>query len=144
MRIRRTRNPRRSISSSPQPGQRVFSKPPTIPGPLIRVRVGTPVRVTIRNPLDDTLVVRGFGERASARDSLVVLPGATTGVSYVARHEGTYLYWVLPYTVRVPDTLRATNLPPIGFDSQRRGIVMALWFGNSTPSTAGRGPIPSV
>jgi FtsP/CotA-like multicopper oxidase with cupredoxin domain len=67
-------------------------KPATIPGPLIRVRVGTPVRVTIRNPLDDTLVVRGFGERASARDSLVVLPGATTGVSYVARHEGTYLY----------------------------------------------------
>src|SRR5829696_5546117 len=48
-------------------------KTPTIPGPLIRVRVGTPVRVTVRNPLDDTLVIRGFSERATVRDSLVVL-----------------------------------------------------------------------
>lgn len=99
-------------------------KQPTIPGPLIRVRVGTPVRVTIRNPLDDTLVVRGFGERASARDSLVVLPGATARTGFVARHEGTYLYWVPAYSLRVPDTLLATNLPRRGFDSQLGGAIV--------------------
>src|SRR4051812_4766826 len=35
-------------------------KPPSIPAPLIRVRLGTPIHVEIRNPLDDTLVVRGL------------------------------------------------------------------------------------
>src|SRR6266581_3677902 len=29
-------------------------KAPSIPAPLIRVRVGTPIHVAIRNPLDDT------------------------------------------------------------------------------------------
>jgi len=48
-------------------------KAPSIPAPLLRVRVGTPIRVSVRNPLDDTLVVRGLGERGSL-DSLAVLP----------------------------------------------------------------------
>src|SRR6185437_2929661 len=38
-------------------------KTPTIPAPLIRARTGTPIRVVTRNPLDDTLIVRGFSER---------------------------------------------------------------------------------
>ena len=41
-------------------------KPPSIPAPLIRARVGTPIRVEIRNPLDDTLVVRGLTELTPA------------------------------------------------------------------------------
>jgi len=99
-------------------------KAPTIPGPLIRVRVGTPVRVTVRNPLDDTLVVRGLSERAAMQDSLVVLPGDTTAVSFVARREGTYLYWVPAYSVRIPDGLPSPNVPPRGFDSQLAGAIV--------------------
>ena len=99
-------------------------KPPTIPGPLIRVRVGTPVRVTVRNPLDDTLVVRGLGERAAARDSLVVLPLTTAGISFIAGREGTYLYWVPAYSLRIPATLQSTNVPPRGFDSQLGGAIV--------------------
>ena len=99
-------------------------KAPTIPGPLIRVRVGTPVLVTVRNPLDDTLVVRGLSERAAFQDSLVVLPGDTTAVSFVARREGTYLYWVPAYSVRIPDGLRWPNVPPRGFDSQLAGAIV--------------------
>jgi manganese oxidase len=97
---------------------------PTIPGPLIRVRVGTPVRVTVRNPLDDTLVVRGLSEHAAMRDSVVVLPGDTTVVRFVARREGTYAYWVPAYSVRVPGDLSAPNLPPRGFDSQLAGAIV--------------------
>ena len=99
-------------------------KAPTIPGPLIRARVGTPVRVTVRNPLDDTLVVRGLSERAAMQDSLVVLPGDTTAVSFVARREGTYLYWVPAYSVRIPDGLLSPNVPPRGFDSQLAGAIV--------------------
>jgi len=97
---------------------------PTIPGPLIRVRVGTPVRVTLRNPLDDTLVVRGLSEGGAMRDSVVVLPGDTTVARFVAWHEGTYLYWVPAYSLRVPGELRAPNLPPRGFDSQLGGAIV--------------------
>ena len=99
-------------------------KPPTIPGPLIRVRVGTPVRVIVRNPLDDTLIVRGLSERAAARDSLVVLPLTTAGISFQAGREGTYLYWVPAYSLRIPDTLHSTNVPPLGFDSQLGGAIV--------------------
>jgi FtsP/CotA-like multicopper oxidase with cupredoxin domain len=60
-------------------------KAPTIPGPLIRVRLGTAVRVTVRNPLDDTLVVRGLSEHAAMRDSLVVLPRDTSTARFIAR-----------------------------------------------------------
>jgi len=99
-------------------------KAPTIPGPLIRVRVGTPVRVTVRNPLDDTLVVRGLRDGAAVRDSLVVLPGDTATARFVARHEGTYLYWVPAYSVRVPDDLPSVLLPRRGFDSQLAGAII--------------------
>jgi FtsP/CotA-like multicopper oxidase with cupredoxin domain len=99
-------------------------KAPTIPGPLIRVRVGTPVRVTVRNPLSDTLVVRGLNERSAMLDSLVVLPGDTASARFVARRVGTYLYWVPAYSVRVPDDLPSTLLPPRGFDSQLAGAIV--------------------
>lgn len=99
-------------------------KAPSIPGPLIRVRVGTPVRVTVRNPLGDTLVVRGLNERSAMLDSLVVLPGETASARFVARRVGTYLYWVPAYSVRVPDDLPSTLLPPRGFDSQLAGAIV--------------------
>jgi FtsP/CotA-like multicopper oxidase with cupredoxin domain len=99
-------------------------KAPSIPGPLIRVRVGTPVRVTVRNPLSDTLVVRGLNERSAMLDALVVLPGETASARFVARRVGTYLYWVPAYSVRVPDDLPSTLLPPRGFDSQLAGAIV--------------------
>src|SRR5258707_4786836 len=52
-------------------------KAPSIPAPLIRVGVGTVIHAIIRNPLDDTLVVRGLSERGGVQDSLVVPPRDT-------------------------------------------------------------------
>jgi hypothetical protein len=95
-------------------------KAPTIPGPLIRVRLGTAVRVTVRNPLDDTLVVRGLSEHAAMRDSLVVLPRDTSTARFIARREGTYLYWVPAYSLRVPDDLRRRSCPPAASTPARR------------------------
>src|SRR5262245_51993869 len=99
-------------------------KRPSIPGPLIRVRVGTTVRVTVRNPLDDTLVVRGLSEHAAMQDSVVILPGDTPVVRFVARREGTYAYWVPAYSVRVPAGLQASHLPRRGYDSQLAGAIV--------------------
>ena len=98
-------------------------KPPTIPGPLIRVRVGTPVLVWVRNPLDDTLIVRGLGEGAALRESTLVLPGQT-GIRFVARHEGTYLYWAIAASLHPPGIDASTPQPRRGYDSQLGGAIV--------------------
>jgi FtsP/CotA-like multicopper oxidase with cupredoxin domain len=102
-------------------------KAPTIPAPLIRVRVGTPVHVVIRNPLADTLVVRGLGERSGVLDSLVIGPSSTEEVRFIARREGTYHYWgataeaqrLVPARARSPVALVRPR-----FDSQLAGALV--------------------
>jgi FtsP/CotA-like multicopper oxidase with cupredoxin domain len=94
-------------------------RPPTIPGPLIRVRVGTAIQVQLRNPLGDTLVVRGLSERAAAHDSLLVPPGETAGVSFAARRQGTYLYWAEVASLHV-----LTGVARRSFDSQLAGAIV--------------------
>jgi FtsP/CotA-like multicopper oxidase with cupredoxin domain len=88
-------------------------RPPTIPGPLIRVRIGTPIQAHLRNPLNETLVVRGLSERGP-RDSLIVPPKTTARVEMVARHQGTYLYWA---------TLSPRPLPST-YDTQLAGALV--------------------
>jgi manganese oxidase len=69
-------------------------KTPEIPGPLIRVREGTVIDATVRNDLaDSTITVTGLATRpATAPDSLVLEPGASGRVRFVAGAPGTYLY----------------------------------------------------
>ena len=101
-------------------------KAPTIPAPLLRVRVGTPVRVAVHNPLDDTLVVRGLGERG-ALDALTVLPHTSGEVRFVARQAGTYQYW--GSTAEAQRQVPARARSPVGlvrprFDSQLAGAFI--------------------
>ncbi len=96
-------------------------KPPTIPGPLIRVRVGTPVQVWLRNPLADTLIVRGLGEGVAIRDSILVFPGETASVRFVARSEGNYLYWAVSAGLHALGPLPS---PRRGYDSQLGGAIV--------------------
>jgi manganese oxidase len=100
-------------------------KPPSVPGPLIRVRVGTTVRVILRNPLDDTLVVSGMGLRGM-RDTLTLLPGATREARYVAANAGTYQYWgaSAAATRQISPRVRATGLARVGHDSQLAGAIV--------------------
>jgi manganese oxidase len=67
---------------------------PSVPGPLLRARTGTPMLVSVRNPLAGALVVYGLGARGDGRrDSLVVAPGTTVEARFAAGAPGTYLYW---------------------------------------------------
>jgi len=101
-------------------------KAATIPGPLIRVRVGTPIHVVIRNPLADTLVVRGFSQSGSTSDSVVVLPDGTAEVRVVARSPGTYQYWASLASAQriVPPAVRDVGLVRPRFDSQLVGAFI--------------------
>ena len=67
---------------------------PQIPGPLIRVRRGSVVRVRVHNTLgDSTLVLHGLHTRpAAVDDSIVLRPGERRTVQFFAGDPGTYLY----------------------------------------------------
>ena len=103
-------------------------KTPTIPAPLLRVRTGTPMHVVIRNPSDDTLIVRGFSERSPAVDSLILLPRTTRDVTCSRRQAGTYQYWatLAEWQRNVPLPLKAHKhgLMRPRFDSQLTGAFI--------------------
>jgi FtsP/CotA-like multicopper oxidase with cupredoxin domain len=67
-------------------------KPMSTPGPLIRVRAGTAVRGTIRNSLDQPLIIRGLGATRGMADSLVVPVNGSGAFQFVATTPGTYYY----------------------------------------------------
>lgn len=67
-------------------------KPLSIPGPVLRVVAGTRIRVTLTNPLADTLTVHGLFDRPGGEKPVVVAPGGTEQVEFFAP-AGTYFYW---------------------------------------------------
>jgi manganese oxidase len=65
----------------------------SVPGPLIRVRAGTRVRVALRNTLEHAIVLRGLQERPAERlDSTLVAAGGTHVFDFVATTPGSYFY----------------------------------------------------
>ena len=58
------------------------------PGPLIRVRLGTPIRARVTNRSEVTLAVRGLASRrAPVMDSLLLAPGASAEFRFIARDQ---------------------------------------------------------
>jgi FtsP/CotA-like multicopper oxidase with cupredoxin domain len=70
-------------------------KAPQIPGPVIRVPVGTTVVVSVRNEIAGThLGMHGLMNRPALRDASFDVPfGATREVRFRADAAGTYYYW---------------------------------------------------
>ena len=58
-----------------------------IPGPLIRVTVGTNVTIKVTNSTDSTLVLHVLS------DSAIIAPGQSGGLSLRADSPGTFFYW---------------------------------------------------
>jgi FtsP/CotA-like multicopper oxidase with cupredoxin domain len=79
----------------------VDGRQPTVPAPLIRARVGTHVRVSLRNTLTDTLVLcTPLSSTCVLGDTLPILPGASRELSFVADRPGAYLYRAMQLTGR--------------------------------------------
>lgn len=70
-------------------------KAPSIPGPLLRAKVGTRVQASIRNALPETLVVHGLREHGpDARDVPVrVPPGEARQVAFTIDVPGAHVYY---------------------------------------------------
>jgi manganese oxidase len=118
--------------------------PLQIPGPLIRVPVGTTVRVQIDNPTDSTLVVHGLSARHQpVLDTLVVPARGSVEHRFVADVVGTYYYWGT--TTRAPLDSRmyedsqlggAFIVDPAGGSAPDRVFVLGLWL-DSAPLADG-------
>ena len=72
-------------------------KPPSIPGPLIRVAPGGAIALSIRNTLTDTLIVIGIGRHVAGfqGDTLLVAPGTTAARVATAPLSGTRAYFAV-------------------------------------------------
>jgi manganese oxidase len=118
-----------------------------IPGPMIRVRSGTKVQITLRNTLKQELLVFGLHTRASGRDNALELaPGATRSVEIVAGAPGTYYYWGTTTDSPVEQTRDGVDSqltgafivdPATGPIPEDRVFVLGLWF---NPAVKGQSP----
>lgn len=69
-------------------------RPSQIPGPLIRVRARTHMRVAVRNDLSSPVWLRGMQDRdAHSLDSTEITPGATHVFAFQATVPGMWYYW---------------------------------------------------
>ena len=69
-------------------------KAPSVPGPLVRVRVGTELRLMLTNRTDSALVIGGLrAGTAPKSDTVHLAAGATREVRARFNSTGTYAYW---------------------------------------------------
>jgi len=118
-------------------------KVPRIPGPLIRVPVGTELDISIRNSLPHALRVYGLQDRPAARvDSLELSPGQSQVLRIRAGAAGTYLYSArtsrdtFPFGHFADGQLSgAIVVDTIGAPrpANDRVFVLGLWRGRETP-----------
>lgn len=132
-----------------QPPGRVLAfaergKTPSIPGPLIRVELGTEVRVRITNPIDRAVVIEGFGTRRDGLDEPVRLAaGETREVRFEADVPGTYFYWGAfegtPIARRAFEDSQLTGaivVDPPGGATDDRVLIIGMWADARLPSGA--------
>ena len=104
---------------APVPAFAADDAAPSIPGPLVRVRAGTTVHLTLRNSLRDTLRLQGLHDRTSTPPNdvpLVLAPGAEQELTLRLDEPGTYLYWGTT-------TRRALNFRTLE-DAQLTGVIV--------------------
>ena len=72
-------------------------KPLQVPGPLIRVREGTEIHVTVRNATDTALTFHGLAARSAdglaPDDTVRIAPGGSHEFRFRATPPGTFHYW---------------------------------------------------
>jgi FtsP/CotA-like multicopper oxidase with cupredoxin domain len=110
--------------------------PPVIPAPLLRVRTGTVLRITVRNALADS-AVRIFGlwsHPSASSDTVRLAPGAERTFTFPAGAPGTYLYGArYDYqTTKEGDNERETAMGAFVVDSlgpvpADRVFVLNIW-----------------
>jgi FtsP/CotA-like multicopper oxidase with cupredoxin domain len=103
----------------------------TVPSPLIRVREGTQIAVSVRNDLDTNLTMHGLCARdGSPCPNVEVAPGETCEVKFASGKAGTYHYWASAMGAPVPfrELVGAFVVDPAdGFVEPDRILIITEW-----------------
>ena len=111
-------------------------KGPQMPGPLVRVPLGTRLEIAVTNTHDSTIVVHGLSRRRQpVMDSLVVAAGATATARFTADVEGTFYYWAARAGTSFRDRMYEDSQlhgafvvdPPGGQVAPDRVFVIGAW-----------------
>ena len=118
-------------------------KRPLVPGPLVRVPVGTEIHLTLRNALPEVLRVYGLQDRPSEKvDSADIPPGESALFKIRAAAAGTYFYSArtsrdtFPFAQLADGQLSgAIIVDSVGAarPAKDRVFVVGLWRGRETP-----------
>lgn len=105
---------------------------PSVPGPLVRVPVGTRVAATFRNDLADTLIVRWMcSSRCGKASQIRVAPGATGQIDGVAAVRGGFVYWAAlvdhGVVTAAGGQLRGPIVVDAGAPTNEELIMMTTW-----------------
>ena len=122
-------------------------RPARIPGPLVRVRAGTDVSVTVRNALDAPIWVRGLQDRTTLTlDSTEIAPAGTHEFRFRATAPGAWYYWAgaarktnaqFPMSTDDGQLVGALVVDPVEGPSHDRVFVMTRWTPRGLPGNAG-------
>lgn len=111
---------------------------PQTPGPLVRVPVGTDIRIRLRNTLaNGTLVVHNLVDLPSTHDRPIAIPSGTERiVRFRAYAPGTYYYWATTtaknFDERAGDDAQLSGaivVDPVGARANDRIFVIGTWDG---------------
>jgi FtsP/CotA-like multicopper oxidase with cupredoxin domain len=112
-------------------------KPPSVPGPMLRVRAGTALAVRVRNALDGAIWVRGLADRPTvAIDSTEIAAGATHEFRFRATAPGAWYYWAgaagrtaatFPMSTEDGQLVGALIIDPADGPTQDRVFMMTRW-----------------
>lgn len=117
-----------------------------IPGPLVRVRVGTEVHISVRNTLNAPIWIRGFQDHVSGTmDSTEVAPGAMREFRFRATTPGAWYYWggalgktaaSYPMSTDDGELVGALIVDPEAGPAEDRVFVMTRWTPRGLPGNA--------
>lgn len=112
-------------------------KPAQIPGPLMRVRAGSEVIVSVRNSLDVAIWVRGLQDRTSLTvDSTEIAAASSHEFRFRASSPGAWYYWAgvggrtnaqFPMSTEDGQLVGALVVDPATGPSHDRVFVMTRW-----------------
>ena len=84
-----------------------------VPGPLLRVPLGTTIAAAVHNALALPAIVHGLRARArEGADAFTLAPGETRQVTFVADAVGTFYYWAATSDVLLDERAAVDVLEP--------------------------------
>ncbi|MDQ2766050.1 MAG: multicopper oxidase domain-containing protein [Gemmatimonadota bacterium] len=125
----------------------VAGGPLLTPGPLLRVPVGTEIRVTMHNTLAVPMWVYGFGERHGFADSAQLAAGETRELRFRATTPGLSYYAGRTTADKVGDRNGddsqlngAIVIDPLGVTPNDRIFLISSWYTIDPKTVSGLGP----